>query len=143
MSFIDKIRWQCRISGPMPALSLPGVLVTYGELLNHLDAVLAKSLEAGASAGKVYGLLIDNPLLSITLTLCLEDIGAATLGLNSEKQAENLPLAGIFTDRDIGACAKPLHRVHENWLYALGGKPSSFQRPKRNADDMCRVTLTS
>ncbi len=146
MTFIDKIRWQCRMRPENPALSLPGAsrgTVSYGRINYHLDSVSRKLSEIAIVPGTVYGLLLSDPLLHIVLTLALEELGAATMFLHDLDIPEDWKLSAIFSDREIVKSNWPTQRVHANWLHGEGNYPRSNEIRTRSDDDICRVILTS
>ena len=59
LTFIDKIRWQCRLRPHEPALVLPAPLndiVTYGQFEQCLNNVCRNLHAMGVVPGGVYGL---------------------------------------------------------------------------------------
>src|SRR5882672_5663161 len=145
MSFIDKIRWQCRLRPENPALLLPGSAraVHYGRLAHHFNSVCRRLSEIGIVPGAVYGLLLDDALLHIVLTLALEELGAGTVVLNDTDIPQDWNLGAILTDRDVIKSHCPIQRVHVNWLHGDGHDLPPHQIGGRSPGDICRVVLTS
>src|SRR5258705_12125725 len=145
MSFIDRIRWQCRLRPESPALLLPGTAGTlsYGRLARHLNSVCRRLNEIGIVSGTVYGLLLDDALLQIVFTLALEELGAGTIVLHDMDVPQDWNLGAIFSDRDALKSERPMQRVHVNWLHGEGHDLPSHQIGGRSDDDVCRVVLTS
>ena len=146
MTFVDRIRWQCRMRPEKPALSLPGssrATVSYGQLSHHLDSVRRKLSEVAIVPGAVYGLLMTDPLLHVVLTLALEELGAATMFLNDLDIPHDWKLSAIFSDREIAKSNWPIQRVHANWLHGDSNDARPNQIRTRSPDDICCVILTS
>lgn len=145
MSFIDRIRWQCRLRPENPALLLPGAAgtVTYGRLAYHLNSVCRRLNEIGIVPGTVYGLLVDDALLHIVFTLALEELGAGTVVLHDMDIPQDWNLGAVFTDRESVNSERPMQRVHVNWLHGDGDDLPSRHIGGRSPDDICRIVLTS
>lgn len=145
MSFIDRILWQARQRPKAPALGLSDVspeIVTYGQLEISV-ANLCRRLDAlGVAPGKLYGLRVNNDLLHITLTLALENIGAATVAVAEPAQVAGWPIAGMFVTGRDGDWPFPVETVNASWLEGDGVYvPKSKHRNDR--DELCHVAWTS
>jgi acyl-coenzyme A synthetase/AMP-(fatty) acid ligase len=146
MTFIDKIRWQCRLRPHEPALALPAPandIVTYGQLETCLNNASRKLLEMGVVPGGVYALLVNDALLHLVLSLALEELGAATMAVYDLNLPKKWPFAAVLTDRPINEAAWPVVRVDFDWLRGDGKPPVISGARSRSLDDICRVILTS
>jgi acyl-coenzyme A synthetase/AMP-(fatty) acid ligase len=145
MSYVDRIRWQCRIRPREPALALPGAdqrIVTYDELDVALNNAGRRLRELAIVRGAVYALLVKDPLLQLVLALALDELRAASMVIYDLKLPKAWPFATILSDRDVADSPWPVVRVDQNWL--LGdGRPLPRIAAVGSPDDICRVVLTS
>ena len=103
MSYVDRIRWQCRIRPREPALALPGAdrrIVTYDELDAALNNAGRRLRELAIVPGAVYALLVKDPLLQLVLALALDELRAASMVIYDLKLPKAWPFATILSDRD-------------------------------------------
>jgi acyl-coenzyme A synthetase/AMP-(fatty) acid ligase len=145
LTFVDKIRWQCRLRPHEPALVLPAPandIVTYGQLEQHLNNACRNLNAMGVVPGGVYGLLVKDALLHLVLSLALEEFGAGTMALYDLKLPKSWPFAAILSDRDVAQSVWPIVPVDVSWVLGDGG-PVVADPPSRSPDDICRVVLTS
>ena len=146
LTFVDKIRWQCRLRPHEPALVLPSPsndIVTYGQFEQCLNNVCRNLHGMGVVPGGVYGLLVKDALLHLVLSLGLEEFGAGTMAVYDLKLPKAWPFAAILSDRPVGDAAWPVVPVDLDWLRG-DGKPMVVPGAyNRSLDDICRVVLTS
>src|SRR5690349_13913552 len=145
MTYVDRIRWQCRIRAGEPALALPGPdqrIVTYGELGAAWNNAGRRLREFKIIPGAVYALLVKDPLLQLVLALALDELGAANMIIYDLKLPKAWPFPAILSDREVAESPWPVLRVDNSWL--LGdGDPSQQDIIAATSGDICRVALTS
>ena len=145
MSYVDRIRWQCRIRAGEPALALPGPdqrIVTYGELGAAWNNAGRRLREFKIIPGAVYALLVKDPLLQLVLALALDELGAANMIIYDLKLPKAWPFPAILSDREVAESPWPVLLVDNSWL--LGdGDPAQQDIIAATSDDICRVALTS
>ena len=145
MSYVDRIRWQCRIRPREPALALPGPeqrVVTYGELDAALNNAGRRLRQLNVVPGAVYALLVKDPLLQLVLALALDELRVASMVIYDLKLPKAWPFAAILCDRDAADSAWPVIQVDGTWLFG-DGRPFPRAPVVRSPDDICRVMLTS
>ena len=146
LTFVDKIRWQCRLRPDEPALALPSPeneIVTYGQFETCLNNV-CRTLDAmGVVPGGIYALLVNNALLHLALSLALEELGAATMAVYDLNLPKKWPFTAVLTDRAVSNAAWPVVHVDTDWLRGDGKPPAVPGSRVRSIDDACRVVLTS
>jgi len=145
MSFIDRIRWQCRLRPENPAQLLPGAAATatYGRLAHYLNSICRRLNEIGIVPGTVYGLLLDDALLHIVFTLALEELGAGTVLLHDMEIPQDWNLGTIFSDRDAVNSHRPIQRIHANWLHGDGDDDFIAERARAAGDQHAFVVQQS
>ncbi len=146
LTFIDKIRWQCRLRPHEPALALPAPandIVTYGQFEQCLNNVCRNLHAMGVVPGGVYGLLVKDALLHLVLSLALEEFGAGTMAVYDLNLPKTWPFAAILSDRTVGESAWPIVPIDLSWLRGDGQPMAVPGAHDRSLDDICRVVLSS
>jgi acyl-coenzyme A synthetase/AMP-(fatty) acid ligase len=146
MTFVDKIRWQCRMLPREPALVLPHPsqdVVTYGRLDSYLNNACRSLRAMGIVPGTVYGIMVRDPLLHLVLSLAVEELGAGTMALRDLNIPASWPFTAILSDRDVGETSRCIVRVTMNWLEGDGRPSDIVEKRGRSRDDICRIALTS
>jgi acyl-coenzyme A synthetase/AMP-(fatty) acid ligase len=145
MSYVDRIRWQCRIRPREPALALPGpdqCIVTYSELDAVLNNAGRKLRELAIVPGGVYALLVKDPLLQLILALALDELRTASMVIYNLKLPKTWPFATILSDQDVEDSVWPMVRVDRSWLRG-DGRPLPRIDGGGSPSNICRVVLTS
>lgn len=146
LTFVDKIRWQCRMIPQEPALVLPAPsqeIVTYGRL-DHLLNNACRNLRAmGIVPGTVYGLIVTDPLLQLVLSLAFEELGAGTMALRDLTIPASWSFTAILHDKEIGDTPRRPMPVDRHWLEGDGTPSDIVETRGRSPADICRIALTS
>jgi acyl-coenzyme A synthetase/AMP-(fatty) acid ligase len=146
VNIVDPILFQCRINAGQPAICAPGENVeamTYAQLEFMLNSMTRAVLQLGLKRGQVVGVLINNKILHIVLSLALMRIGVVTVSCRHR----SLPKAfgavaavtetpGPFTNVDR------VILVDRNWTRG-DGAPLDGAQFFTNRDELCRIILTS
>jgi acyl-coenzyme A synthetase/AMP-(fatty) acid ligase len=146
MTFVDRIRWRCRLHPHEPALVLPAPsseVVTYSDLERALNNASRKLNAVGVVPGTVYGLLVNDRLLHLVLSLALEELGAASMALYDLNLPKQWPFTAVLSDREATDSAWPVVPVDPAWLQGDGARVSLASIHGRSPDDVSRVILTS
>jgi acyl-coenzyme A synthetase/AMP-(fatty) acid ligase len=146
MTFVDKIRWQCRLRPHEPALVLPAPandVVTYGQFEQSLNNACRNLHAMGVVPGGIYALLVNDALLHLVLSLALEEFGAGTMAIYDLNLPKKWPFTAILSDRAVSGSAWPVIAVDHNWLRGDGMPMTVPGADNRSLDDICRVVLTS
>jgi acyl-coenzyme A synthetase/AMP-(fatty) acid ligase len=146
MTFVDRIRWRCRLHSGEPALILPTTsseVITYARLEHCLNNACRNLSAMGVAPGTVYGLLVKDPLLHLVLSLALEELGAGTMTLYDLNLPKTWSFTVILHDKEIPLSTWPSVPVDATWLKGAGTPPCITKKQERSLDDISRVILTS
>src|SRR5215471_11688067 len=143
MIALEQISQNFQRLGSERSLSMGGLgpdMISYERLCYHVHAVSARLQQAGVTAGSLYGVRYDEPLMHVALLLALERAGAATTTIR--ELCDDLGLAGVFSDREMPDWGCPVIRAGRDWL-SPGGDSIASVPPAVSSDAVCRVALTS
>jgi len=146
LTFVDKIRWQCRLLPQERALVLPlpsQEVVTYGLLDRYLNNASRNLRAMGIVPGTVYGVMVKDPLLQLVLSLALEELGAGTMALRDIGEPASWSFTAILRDREVGDTPRRTVPVDMSWLQGDGEPSGIVETRGRSPDDICRIALTS
>lgn len=146
MRQIDKIKWQSRCSPLKVALSVPGPYrdtVSYARLQYFINNCCKRLVKLGVAPNLIYGLLIDDVLLHIVMMLALEELGAASVSLESPQLPEGLTVAALLADHGVPAEPCPALPVDLGWIDGDGICTAVGYEAKDRPENPCRIILTS
>ena len=145
MNIVDPILFQCRLNANQPALCAPGARlepVTYVQLEYMLNSVTRTVLQFGFKPGDIVGLLLNNKVFHVVLTLALTRIGLVTVSCRSRSLPKELGAAAAFVDTP-GPFADVNRIIITDILWATGDGSPVSPGFVASGDELCRIILTS
>lgn len=147
MNIVDPILFQCRINAEQPAICAPGSAnfeaMTYGRLEFVLNALTRAVLAHGFRRGDVVGILVENKIRHVVLSLALARIGVVTVSCRGRTLPKELGAVAVMTDT-LGPFenADRIILVDRSWARGNGAPLDQAQFATRG-DEPCRIILTS
>jgi acyl-coenzyme A synthetase/AMP-(fatty) acid ligase len=146
VNIVDPILFQCRINTDQPAICAPGVNfepISYAQIERMIHNVSRVVLGLGLAAGETVGVLLNDNIFHIVLTLALARIGIVTVSCRGRSLPKELAAAAVVTDT-LGpfANAGRIILADRRWLDG-DGKPFHDPRFACGGDQLCRIILTS
>src|SRR5215471_9926941 len=147
MNIVDPILYQCRHRPSAAAICCPGSklnLISYGRLERFINNIGRKALAMGIGRGNVVAILVADKIFHAAIILGLTRLGVVTVSARHEKLPKELDVDVAITD-----APRTFENVKRVVIADLGwtegdGKPLADVRVYRsNADDICRIMLTS
>jgi acyl-coenzyme A synthetase/AMP-(fatty) acid ligase len=145
MNIVDPILFQCRVNADQPAICAPGIRlepVTYAQLEFMLNSVTRTVLQFGFKPGDIVGVLLNNKIFHVILTLALARIGLVTVSCRGRSLPKELGAAAAFVDTPGPfADVDRIIITDISWATADGSPVSpGFVA---SGDELCRIILTS
>jgi acyl-coenzyme A synthetase/AMP-(fatty) acid ligase len=145
VNIVDPILFQCRVNADQPAICAPGVRlepVTYAQLEFMLNSVTRAVLQFGFKPGDIVGVLLNNKIFHVVLTLALARIGLVTVSCRGRSLPKELGAAAAFVDT-----AGPFDDVNRVIItdisWATGDGSPVSPNFVVSGDELCRIILTS
>ena len=147
MNIVEPILFQCKLNPLAMALCVPGSKygpVNYGMLERFIHNSARTALNYGIAPGTLVAIHINDTVLHTSLTLGLMYAGATTLSLRGPKPVAGISPDVILTDvpGEISGGVTVLG-VDQSWLENGEAAAMSANALHTNADDVCRIILTS
>ena len=146
MNIVDNILYQCRYHAPVAAMGAPGTalnVVSYGRLERFIHNVSRKAVATGLSRGQIVAIFVMDPVLHAVIILGLTRLGVITLSGRNPRLPRELGVAALITDTDFPYEAAKIVRVDQSWLAGDGNPVADARVYHTDADDICRIVLTS
>jgi acyl-coenzyme A synthetase/AMP-(fatty) acid ligase len=145
VNIVDPILFQCRVNADQPAICAPGARlepVTYAQLEYMLNSVTRAVLQFDFKPGDIVGILLNNKIFHVVLTLALTRIGLVTVSCRGRSLPKELGAAAAFVDTP-GPFADVNRIIITDISWATGdGSPVSLGFVG-SGDELCRIILTS
>jgi acyl-coenzyme A synthetase/AMP-(fatty) acid ligase len=146
LNILDPILLQCRFQPDALALCAPGTslnIVSYGRMERLLNTMARRAQALGLAKGNVVAVVVDDDILHAILTLALMRLGIVTLSSRSLMFPAGLRLDAVVTDQPFSAGAAPVRLIPFDSSWTAGDGTPIENPPDVQADDLCRITLTS
>ena len=144
MNIVDPILFQCRVNADQPAICAPGVRlepVTYAQLEFMLNSVTRTVLQFGFKPGDIVGVLLNNKIFHVVLTLALARIGLVTVSCRGRSLPKELSAAAAFVDAP-GPFADVDRIIITDISWATADGSSVSPGFVASGDELCRIILT-
>jgi acyl-coenzyme A synthetase/AMP-(fatty) acid ligase len=146
VNIVNPIMFQCRINAEQPAICSPGANfepVTYAQLELMVNALTRAVLQHDFQRGQVVGVLIDNKIMHVVLSLALARIGVVTVSCRGRSLPKELGAVAVMTDT-AGPFANVdrIILVDRDWAKGNGALLDNAQFSAGD-DELCRIILTS
>jgi acyl-coenzyme A synthetase/AMP-(fatty) acid ligase len=145
VNIVDPILFQCRLNADQPAICAPGARlepVTYGQLKYMLNSLTRTVLQFGLKPGDIVGVLLNNKIFHVVLTLALTRIGVVTVSCRDRSLPKEFDATAVFVDTP-GPFANVDRTIVADISWATGdGSPVSPDFVA-SGDELCRIVLTS
>jgi acyl-coenzyme A synthetase/AMP-(fatty) acid ligase len=145
VNIVDPILFQCRVNADQPAICAPGARlepVTYAQLEYMLNSVTRSVLQFGFKPGDIVGVLLNNKIFHVVLTLALTRIGLVTVSCRDRSLPKELGAAAAFVDTP-GPFADVNRIIITDISWATGDGSPVLPRFVASGDELCRIILTS
>jgi acyl-CoA synthetase (AMP-forming)/AMP-acid ligase II len=147
MNIVEPILFQCKLNPIALAICVPGSKygpVSYGMLERFIHNAARTAVKSGIAPGSLVATYINDTVLHTSLTLALMFSGVTTLSLRGPKPVAGITPDVILTDAPgkISGGVTALG-VDQSWLEDVGAAAMSINALHNNADDVCRIILTS
>jgi acyl-coenzyme A synthetase/AMP-(fatty) acid ligase len=145
VNIVDPILFQCRVSADQPAICAPGARlepITYGQLESMLNSLTRTVLQFGFKPGDIVGVLLNNKIFHVVLTLALTRIGVVTVSCRGRSLPEELDAAAAFVDTP-GPFANVDRIIMADISWATGDGSPFSPGFVAGGHELCRIILTS
>jgi fatty-acyl-CoA synthase len=146
VNIVDPILFQCRINGEQPAICAPGAVlepITYAQLESMIHNLTRVVLQLGLERGQIVGVLLNDKIFHVCLTLALTRIGVVTVSCRGSSLPEELGAVAVFTET-AGPFANAGRVILADPTWAKGdGKPFDHPQFVTDGDELCRIILSS
>jgi acyl-CoA synthetase (AMP-forming)/AMP-acid ligase II len=145
MNIVDPILFQCRVNADQPAICAPGARlkpVTYAQLEYMLNSLTRAVLQFGFKPGDIVGVLLNNKIFHVILTLALVRIGLVTVSCRDRSLPKELDATAVFVDMP-GPFANVDRIIIADTSWATGDGSPVAPGFVASGDELCRIILTS
>jgi acyl-coenzyme A synthetase/AMP-(fatty) acid ligase len=145
VNIVDPILFQCRINAEQPAICAPGAgldAMTYAQLEFMLNSLTRAVLQFGFQPGQIVGVLLNNKIFHVVLTLALARIGVVTVSCRGRSLPKELGAVAVFADT-VEPFANVNRIIVADTEWARGNGAPLSPDFTCNGDELCRVILTS
>jgi acyl-coenzyme A synthetase/AMP-(fatty) acid ligase len=145
VNIVDPILFQCRVNADQPAICAPGARlepVTYRQLEYTLNSLTRTVLQFGFKRGDIVGVLLNNKIFHVILTLALARIGLVTVSCRDRSLPNELDAAAAFVDTP-GPFTNVERIIMADILWATGDGSPVLPGFVASGDELCRIILTS
>jgi acyl-CoA synthetase (AMP-forming)/AMP-acid ligase II len=147
MNIVEPILYQCKLNPQTLAISAPGSSVdgvNYATLEKLIHNAAHAALKSGIAPRQVVGVFVRDAILHAALVFGLMRFGAITMSLRSPRVPDGIVTDAILTDmpQQFSGNTSVL-KVDYAWLAGDGKAPDYARIDPGNADDICRIILTS
>jgi len=145
MNIVDPILFQCRVNANQPAICAPGARlepVTYAQLEFMLNSVTRTVLQFGFKPGDIVGVLLNNKIFHVLLTLALARIGLVTVSCRGRSLPNELGAVAAFVDTS-GPFENVDRIIISDISWATGDGLPVSPNFIASGDELCRIILTS
>jgi hypothetical protein len=126
MNIVDPILFQCRVNADQPAICAPGARlkpVTYAQLEYMLNSLTRAVLQFGFKPGDIVGVLLNNKIFHVILTLALVRIGLVTVSCRDRSLPKELDATAVSS-----ICPAPLPMSTESLSPIPRGRRATDRR---------------
>ena len=145
MNIVDPILFQCRMNAEQPAICAPGDRLeplTYARMGFALNSVTRTVLQFGFKPGDIVGVLLNDKIFHIVLTLALARIGVVTVSCRGRSLPKELGAVAIFVD-SLGPVENVDRIIFAEGPWLMGDGSPVSPNFVANGDELCRIILTS
>jgi acyl-coenzyme A synthetase/AMP-(fatty) acid ligase len=145
LNIVDPILFQCRVNADQPAICAPGARlepVTYAQLEGMLNSLTRTVLQFDLRRGDIVGVLLNNKIFHVVLTLALTRIGLVTVSCRGRSLPKELEAAAAFVDTP-GPFANVDRIIVADISWATGDGSRVSPGFVASGDELCRIILTS
>lgn len=148
MNIVDPILYQCQLNAEQPAICAPGTkfdLVSYAQLEFMIHNLTRAVLSQNFQSGQIVGLLVQDKILAIALTLALMRTGVVTVSCRNASLPAEIKAAAIITDAtdQLFSGVDRIIQVQPEWIKGAGTPFVDPRLKQTRPDDLCRIILTS
>jgi len=145
VNIVDPILFQCRINAEQPAICAPGAQlepVTYAQLEYALNSLTRTVLQFEFKPGDIVGVLLNDKIFHVFLTLALARIGVATVSCRGRSLPKELGAVAVFADT-FGPFENVDRIIVAEGPWARGDGSPVSPPFVASGDELCRIILTS
>lgn len=146
MNIVDPILFQCRVNAEQPAICAPGENIeamTYAQLEFMLNTLTRAVLQFAFKPGEVVGVLVENKIFHVMITLALARIGVVTVSCRGRSLPKELGAIAVMTETP-GPFANVDRVILVDRSWTIGdGEPFKSKQFVTSGDQLCRIILTS
>jgi acyl-CoA synthetase (AMP-forming)/AMP-acid ligase II len=145
MNIVEPILFQARYRGEAPALCAQGDdIVSYARLCAQMNNIARRALSFGLRRGDVVALAIVNPLHHTALILGLTQVGIIPMTVGPNAPPPGLKVDAVIKNTDYGFAPQAKHLQFDfTWMMGEGAPIEGLRHPPSEADDFCRIIMTS
>jgi acyl-coenzyme A synthetase/AMP-(fatty) acid ligase len=145
VNIVDPILFQCRINAEQPAICAPGARlepVTYAQLGYLLNSLTRTVLQFKFKPGDIVGVLLNDKIFHVVLTLALARIGVVTVSCRGRSLPKELGAAAVFVDT-LGPFDNVNRIITAEGPWTRGDGSPVLSDFVANGNELCRIILTS
>jgi acyl-CoA synthetase (AMP-forming)/AMP-acid ligase II len=147
MNIVDPILYQCKHRPSVAAICCPGSkldMISYGRLERFINNIGRQALAMGIARGSVAAIMVTDKIFHAAIVLGLTRIGVITVSARHEKLPNELNVDVAITDTPRRfENAKNVILADMSWTVGDGRPLADENVYRSNADDICRIMLTS
>jgi acyl-CoA synthetase (AMP-forming)/AMP-acid ligase II len=145
MNIVEPILFQARHQPEAPALCAQGDdVVSYARLCGQMNNIGRRARSFGLKRGDVAALAIVNPLHHTALILGLTQIGVIPMTVGPNAPPRGLKVDAVIKNTAYAFAPQAKHLTFDfTWLAGEGAPISDLQHPPSEADEICRIVMTS
>jgi acyl-coenzyme A synthetase/AMP-(fatty) acid ligase len=145
MNIVEPILFQARYQPEAPALCAQGDdVVSYARLRAQMNNIARRALSFGLKRGDIAALAIVNPLHHAALILGLTQVGIIPMTVGPNAPPPGLKVDAVIKNTDYGFAPQAKHLTFDfTWIMGDGAPIEGLRHPPSEADDVCRIIMTS
>jgi acyl-CoA synthetase (AMP-forming)/AMP-acid ligase II len=145
MNIVEPILFQARHQPEAPALCSQGDdLVSYARLRAQMNNIARRALSFGLKRGDIAALAIVNPLHHAALILGLNLVGIVPMTVGPNAPPPGLKVDAVIKNTTYGFAPQAKHLQFDfTWITGEGAPIEGLDHPPSEADEICRIVLTS
>jgi acyl-CoA synthetase (AMP-forming)/AMP-acid ligase II len=145
MNIVEPILFQARHQPEVPALCAQGDdVVSYARLCAQMNNIGRRARSFGLKRGDIAALAIVNPLHHAALILGLSQIGVISMTVGPNAPPPGLKVDAVIKNTAYGFAPQAKHLTFDfTWIMGEGRPIEDLLHPPSEADEICRIIMTS
>lgn len=146
MNIVEPIFLHCRSKPAEVALIAPGTefnVIGYGRLAHAVNNICQRAISLDLAPGNRVAVFISDPIFHAIVLIALTRLGIVTVSGRNRSYSWRFAIDAVIADQAFPSSAGRFILVDREWTKGDGHSPDQRYFHRANADEICRIFLTS